>query len=61
MTRKMINLKSLKKFAKKELKNYPLTSKFILEEPEKISDEEFIIKIKVWLQLLEKDIEIRSR
>ena len=55
-----VNLKSLKNFAKKELKDYPITCKFILEEPEKISSEEFILKVKVWLQTFEKDIEIKE-
>ena len=60
MTREMINLKLLKKFAKRELNDYPITHRFILEEPEKISTEEFILKVKIWLQTFEKDIEIKE-
>jgi len=56
----MIDLKPLKKFAKQGLKDYPVTCKFVLEEPEKIPVEEFILKVKVWLQTIEKDIEIKE-
>jgi len=55
-----VNLKPLKNFVKNKLKDYPITCKFILEEPEKISSEEFILKVKVWLQTFEKDIEIKE-
>ena len=55
-----INIRPLKAFTKKRLKDYPIIHKFILEEPEKINVEEFILKTKVWLQLLEKDIEIKK-
>ena len=56
----MIDLRPLKKFAKKRLNDYPITCKFILEEPEKIPVEEFVLKVKVWLQTMEKDIEIKE-
>jgi len=55
-----IYVEALKKFAKRELKSYPITGKFILEEPEKMSKEEFILKVKIWLQMLEKEMEIEE-
>lgn len=56
----MLQLKSLKNFAKKKLNDYPITHDFILGEVDTIPLEEFIIKVKIWLQLLEKDLEMKN-
>jgi hypothetical protein len=55
-----IDIISLKQFAKKELRQYALTYEFLLGEPDMIPVEEFVTKVRVWLQLLEKDIEMKS-
>jgi len=57
---RMLQLKSLKNFAKKKLNDYPITHDFILGEVDTIPLEEFIIKVKIWLQLLEKDLEMKK-
>ena len=46
----------LKKFAKKELRDCPITREIILEEPDRIPVEEFVTKSLIWLRLLEKEI-----
>lgn len=52
-----INVKPLKNFTRRELKSCQLIREFILEEPDYIPVEEFLFKFRIWLQLLEKDIE----
>lgn len=53
----MIDIRSLKNFARRYLKDYPLIHNFILEDENKLSAEEFILKIKIWLKLLEREID----
>jgi hypothetical protein len=52
-----IDIKLLKEFALEKLVSYPFTRNLILEEPSSIKAEEFLIKMEVWLKLLEKEIE----
>lgn len=59
MTRPVI-LKPLKTFARIELKDCPIIRSIILEGPETITAEEFIVKSKLWLQVLGKDIELKT-
>ncbi|PIV12665.1 MAG: hypothetical protein COS47_01390 [Candidatus Nealsonbacteria bacterium CG03_land_8_20_14_0_80_36_12] len=58
MGTKEINIKALKKFAKKNLKDYLITSESILEEPDDMPHEEYVKKVKIWLQALEMEKKI---
>ena len=60
MAEAAISIVPLKQFAKRTLKQYPLTYDFLLGEPDAISVREFVLKAGVWLQLLEKDIEMKK-
>lgn len=55
-----ISIVPLKQFAKRMLRQYPLTYDFLLGESDTISAREFILKAGVWLHLLEKDIEMKK-
>ena len=56
MKSKEVDIRKLKNFAKQYLGRYPLIYGLILEDRDKIPSEEFILKVKVWLQLLDKEI-----
>ena len=53
---KYINIIELKEFSKKHFRNYPILHAFIIEDLDFISPEDFILKCKIWLQLLGKRI-----
>jgi len=55
-----VDLASLKEFVMAKLSNYPFTRKVILEEEPIISSNEFLIKVKTWLKLLEKEMEFNK-
>jgi hypothetical protein len=55
-----ISLKPLKDFARKEMKEYPIIRTILLEEADSIPWVEFLLKVRIWLNLLEKDIERKS-
>lgn len=46
----------LKNFAKAHLRGCPFLHELILEEPDAMSAQEFVVKTKVWLQVLRKEI-----
>jgi hypothetical protein len=52
----VLHLEALKLFAKKQLREYPITREFILEEPTEMTTEHFLSNIRTWLRLLEKEI-----
>jgi len=52
-----VDLASLKEFVMAKLGDYPFTRKVILEEEPMVPSHEFLIKVKTWLKLLEKEIE----
>ena len=56
-----VKLKLLKEFAKKEMKDYPITQGCILVEPRDIPDEAFVNKLKLWLMLLKMETGAKSR
>jgi hypothetical protein len=51
-----VNLVTLQEFARKRLKDYPITREFILEESTTMIIEDFLSNIRTWLRLLEKEI-----
>ena len=53
-----IDIESLKEFVKSKLRSYPITREFILEEPSYMPVQDFLNKIRIWLRLLEKEVEI---
>jgi len=55
-----INTISLKKFANCNLGEHKLLKELLLEEQPEMSNEEFLIKISLWLKLLRKEDEKNS-
>jgi len=55
-----IDLAPLKEFVMAKLSDYPFTRKIILEEEPMVPSHEFLIKVKTWLKLLEKEIEFNK-
>ena len=51
-----VSTKPLKRFARKQLRDCPLVREMILEEPDRISAEDFVVKSRVWLQVLNKEL-----
>jgi len=47
-----VDIGRLKKFASEKLRNYHPLYEMIMEEPQKIPNEEFVVKVGVWLRLL---------
>jgi len=52
-----VNFLPIKKFARRELKSHPLLYELLLEEPDKIPVTEFLIKLKIWLKILDNSVE----
>ena len=50
----------LKSFSKSQLKDCPLLRQMILEEADEMSNEEFVMKAKVWLRLLQTELEAKD-
>ena len=57
---RIINIELLQKFAKEDIKDYPITQGYILAEPENISIEVFVIKLELWLRSLKMETELKS-
>lgn len=55
-----VNIELLKNFAKKDMKDYPITQGYILVEPEHIPIEVFISKFELWLRSLKMETELKS-
>ena len=53
----VIALNEFKSFVRRELGRYPIIRQLILEEPDNLHAQEFVVRCKVWLQVLEKEIE----
>lgn len=51
---KLVDLRKLKIFARKELSSWPMLQEIILMEPDKVEAPELIGKVPVWLKLLQK-------
>lgn len=49
-----VDIRPLKEFARKYLEDYPALREVILNDEDWIPAEEFMIKIKIWLRLLER-------
>jgi hypothetical protein len=56
INQRTIDTRGLKKFAKKNLRNYPVLRDLIAEDKDFMEADEFIIKSKFWIDLLEKSI-----
>lgn len=50
----------VKAFAKRVLRNCPLTEGIIAAEPDDMPVEEFILKAKIWLQVLAKELQTKE-
>lgn len=48
---KMLNITQLKAFALKEMPRLQTVGKLIVEEPDVMSLDEFLIKVKIWIRL----------
>ena len=55
-----IQTTSLKVFVKRQCSNCPLLQQIILQEPDLMAADEFIIKCKVWLRVMAKEREARE-
>ena len=55
--KQIVNLLPLKKFASTKLKNHKLLYRLILEENDTIPVNDFLVKGRVWLKILEKNLE----
>lgn len=55
-----VDITELKKFAKEEFDSFQIMKEFILDEPDFIPIEEFILKCKIWLQLLGKCVKLQK-
>ena len=58
--RTMITIVGIKKFTKRNLNDLPFTAHIISSEPDQVSMEIFVMKAKLWLELLEKELEWRA-
>ena len=56
-----VKINVLKEFAKKEMKDYPVTRGCILAEPGDIPNDVFLAKLKLWLSMLKMENEAKSR
>lgn len=52
-----VSVRLLKAFAASQFRDYPLMRQLILQEPDLISREEFLIKFKIWMWLLTQEKE----
>lgn len=55
-----VDTRALKDFANREFRDYPLVRKIILQEPDQMPTQEFVIKSKIWLQLLAEERQIED-
>lgn len=55
-----VNIEPVKKFARHEMKDYPITQGYILSEPEAISIDEFVVKLVLWSRSLKMESLARS-
>lgn len=53
-----VNTKPLKEFVASHLREYPLVRQLILQEPDHMTAQEFVIKSKMWLRLLSEEKKI---
>jgi len=52
---KVIDIRPLKGFARKHLEGYPIVRELILSDNDRLPVEEFVMKVKIWLRLLEAE------
>lgn len=53
-----VSTQPLKSFAKENLKHYPMLRRLILEEADRLPDQEFVTKVKMWLRLLSTESDL---
>lgn len=56
---KTVNLSRLREFALKEMPRLQIVGQLIIEEPDTIPAEEFVVNVKMWLRLLRKGYSTR--
>lgn len=55
-----VSIKQLKSFARTQLRECPVVREMIREEPDRMPAEEFVVKSRVWLQVLNKEIRAKE-
>ena len=51
----MVSIVELKRFAARDLRDYPVLRNLILQEPDQIEASEFAVKVGLWLQVVAEE------